>query len=167
MLVAHQNPTDLILAILCTDTQLPLTVLDQSTIQHHHLTVTFQIIGESHAVHIAHQEKLILQEILACIDIPANQATHHHAFNQLAPHDYNIPNYCTTISFDTHNIDDSIPLLSNPSLEVRFPAIYGHQPITQIEWNTTDHSINWKTLHLYPSEHDIISVKSVSKYELP
>jgi len=162
MLVAHQKPTDLVLAILCTDAQLPLTVLDQSTLHHAQFSFTFQIIGESHAVRISHHETLILQEILACVAINPKLTTHHHPFGDLAPHEHTISNYHTAIAFTTH----PIPLLSNPSLEVRFPAIHNQQPITQIAWEISENSIRWKTLHLYPSEHHIISVKSVSSYQL-
>lgn len=167
MLVAHQNPTDLILAILCTDTQLPLTILDQSVMEVGDLTFTFQIIGESHAVRITHNDTFMLQEILACIEIPTTAAAHYHPFSELASHDYTIPNYYTTVTFTSYTTTDPIPTLPAPNLEVRFPAIYGHQPITQIAWEIAENTVRWKTLHLYPSEHDIISVKSVSNYQLP
>jgi hypothetical protein len=156
-----QHTKDLRLAILSEDVLASLTILQEARIHYGDWQVYFAIIGESHRIRIQHQEQFILEEILACVDVQANDCSHYHDFSDLTAHHYQQEQYRIHISFS-----DKIPLKipSAQSIEYRFPVIYNLEPITRIEWKLEGNILFWWTLHSYAEPEKIITVHTQSEF---
>lgn len=157
----YQHPTDLTLAILVHELPYDLTVLTSATLQQQDWQFEFQIIGESHRVRILHQQRLILQEVLACIPISDKSCYHLKQFKHLKTHRHQQRGYQTEVWFS----DCAGPLFEKPDLEVWFPEIFHQPPVTQIKWKHHEKAVEWWTLHLYPTVQNAITVLTYSKFE--
>lgn len=164
ILPIHQNPRDLALTIIPGKLQNPLTIL-----KHHTLTLgawhlNFQIIGESHLVTIERDQRPVLCEVLACADTKA-AAAHHHTFQDLAAHCYELPGYSVRVDFDD-STDTLAPSGSDNLLEMVFPDIEGKSPVTQVLWERVgENTLQWQTLHVYPYNGRLIRVRSLSYFD--
>ncbi len=161
----HQDPADLVLTILTGKLETPLTILKQATLEIEGWLLTFHIIGESHIVTVVHEGVTVLCELLACVDAAASSCVHCHTFGDLTKHCFAQPGYSIEVNFDdqteatvfsdTHNI-----------LEMTFPEIDGQTPITRIAWSRVgENVVRWQTLHLYPRDGKVTSVRSFSHFD--
>ncbi len=159
-----QKPTDLRLAILRTELPVNLTILDQAAIDIDAWKFSFYIVGESHLVRIEHRGALVLQEVLACIDMPPACCISWRQFQDLKAYRYGQDNYEVAVSF-ADQPDWTIPPKSSAScLEVVFPALHHHIPVTQVQWQMTSNTVYWWTLHVYPEARRTTRVHSRSEF---
>jgi len=131
--------------------------------------VQFCIIGESHFVVILRDDRPVLSEILACVDIPPRLCFHHHRFGDLMAHHFRQPGYEVSVEFEQLRQGDLADVsggTAGSSLELQFPRIHGQTPITRIEWtNVTDSKMEWRTLHIYPQRKRVWCVRSLSVFD--
>ena len=164
MNIVLQKPTDLKLAILRTELPANLTTLKQAVVFAGDWQFSFHIVGESHLVRIEHRRALVLQEVLACIDVAAAQCVDWHQFSDLAEHRYDETDYEVGVTFDDRPDSTGSWADSSAGLVVEFPAIYGCSPVTRIRWELAADRIRWWTLHLYPEPRRITRVLSHSEF---
>lgn len=157
----YQKPTDLRLIVADQDWSDQFTTLKHYTLHHRDLTLHVRIIGESHIITIQRGQHTLLQEILACSDFaPANSLCAYH-FGTLAAYAYNRDNYSVAVSFHPQPDSAWIPA-GVETLELQFPAMWGHTPLTRIGWQCTEDTIQWWTLHIYPEQACSTCVHTVS-----
>lgn len=159
----HQQPNDLVLAITPPTTQVAMTVLKQTTQHYGDWICNFVIIGESHCVNIAHPARPGIQEILACVEVPADACQHTYAFPNLDMHDYRADGYDTSIRFGLHPAWKR-PNTSFPHLIYDFPQLYGQTPRTAIFWHCHANKLTWWTLHTYINVDSITHVHTKSHF---
>lgn len=157
----HQNPTDLVLATAADLNDLTLTVLRCEELRVGAWRFAFHIIGESHVVTVKHHDQSVWCELLACIDIHKQACDHHHAFTDLSNHVYRLPGYQVEVKFS----DNAGAAFGAEALEVHFPEIYGHTPVTRIEWTQDAGVVGWRTLHVYPQKQGVLYVHSISHFD--
>jgi hypothetical protein len=157
----YQRPNDLVLGIIETEIEQPITILAQKAFRMRDWLLTFHIIGESHLIRVERDGRLLFQEILACIPLHASTCRHHHSFTDLDAHHYSGKNYSTDVSFAPEVQMSGIH--HHHSLRMIFPQVYGQTPITQVSWSTSESLIVWETLHIYPDRDGITAVHSRSQ----
>lgn len=159
-----QYPTDLIFTVMTDDVSNLLTILKSQQIHQADYVIDFSIIGESHCITISYQEQLILQEVLACTDIPRILQADSHKFVKLEPYQCKRPNYQSHIWFtEQKQIHHWQP---QQTLRMDFPEMFGEIPFTEIAWQINESSIQWRTTHVYPLETHITYVYSESLFDL-
>ena len=162
----HQNPPDLVLAVLPDHMQLDLslTILRHEVLRVGGWAFTFHIIGESHLVRVTYDDQPVLCELLACIRVQDDVCSHHHAFTDLCGHGYTSLGYSVEVSFDGQLREQ----FGKQGIEVEFPKMDGQTPVTRIEWQHDAESgrVRWQTLHLYPQKQGVIGVRSISHFNL-
>lgn len=144
-----QRPQDLKLAMLLDDTLSGLHIFRQTQITCGRWNFHFAIIGESHFVRVTHDDRFIMQEVLACIDLPDNLRGNVHALHTLEPYQYDSQRYQVRIA--ASHQPDVRPSDCDGMLEHQFPITCGAIPVTRICWWQHDHSLRWNTLHSYPA----------------
>jgi Protein of unknown function DUF2617 len=159
-----QKPTNLKLGILSTELPITLTALKRTAVSTGQWVFSFQIVGESHLVRIEHRGALILQEVLACIDVAAAHCVDCHDFGDRAAYRYKQRDYAVAVSFLDRPEWTLPPADSRACLEVEFPTVYGHSPVTRIQWEVTAGAVRWWTLHLYPEPEHLTRVQSRSEF---
>ncbi len=161
LIPVNQRPQDLKLAIVTTDS-LPQTLNllehDERAANWH---IRLAIIGESHRVRIACGEQFIMEEMLACVDVPSLICSHHQAFDDLQPHHFSQADYRVSIQF-SH--DASLWQSQEKELIYTFPEIDGVQAVTKIQWHNSENSFTWRTLHSYQNSSELLYVYSESTY---
>lgn len=160
-MMVYQKPTDLILGILPHDPPLNLTILQAQQVAVGALTLTFEIIGESHRVRIELRQQLVMQEILACVALNAADCWHYHPFGLLQNHSFARQRYQVAVYFSNTPIH-----LVSPQLEVQFPMVGRQIPVTQMRWRYQHDHIRWSTLHVYPSPYQTTYVYSTSVFQV-
>lgn len=157
----YQHPTDLRLCVLTDDTALDFTILRQESIESANWQITFAIIGESHAISVAHEGQLVLREVLACAAIPQDACCHNHHFAAGNDHQYAHPalSYQIEVQFDT---TENWSNTAEHQIQVAFPEIWGRIPITRIGWQLAGHNLRWWTLHTYPHQSGITYASTAS-----
>jgi hypothetical protein len=160
-----QQPEDLVLGVVAT--KLPdnlFTVIQKKTLQLGRWRIHFHIIGESHWIRIEHDDRLALQEVLACTTLNKAWCSHHHEFADLAGHQHMRDNYGVSIQF-SHRHGWIEPALSNDTqMEARFPEMFGWVPITRVRWRVVGQRVSWWTLHIYPEPNRVTYVKTQSHF---
>lgn len=159
--MVYQQPTDLILGILPTDTPLNLNIIQSQQVMMGAFSFTFEIIGESHRVRVALHNQLVMQEILACVPLVAEDCWHYHPFKMLQNHSFARQRYQIVVYFSRTPIH-----LVAPQLTVQFPMIGGQIPLTQIGWKQHNEAIRWSTLHIYPNRQSTTYVYSNSIFHI-
>ncbi len=159
-----QHPTDLVFAVTDTSVLHLLTVLKTQTITLDDYTIQFAIIGESHCITVSHQDQLVTQEVLACTDIPEILQAHSHKFVKLEPYQHTNQAYRARIWFTDRLQDDF--LKDCDELRLDFPEMFGELPFTQIRWKTSDTTIQWRTVHVYPLQTHTTYVYTETYFDL-
>lgn len=163
--LVFQRPTDLRLCVLHTAISQHFRVLRSHTLHFNGWCANFDIIGESHAVTLRYGEKFVLREILACVDIAAEQCTHYHTCELLKPHTFQEHPYQVALSFSDEMTGNSPRSTGqNQAIQVAFPEIWGRIPITEIRWSLDEYALTWWTLHSYPNPQGITYVHTVSQF---
>lgn len=159
-----QYPTDLVFAVMEADVSHLLTVLKTETVNVGDYTIRFAIIGESHCITVLHQKQLILQEVLACTDIPVILQANSHKFAKLDMHHHIETDYQAHIWFADELIkadwDDQ------GVIKMDFPEMFGQVPFTQVTWQVSRSDIQWRTTHVYPLKTHTTYVYTESKFDL-
>ena len=158
MKTIHQHPTELVLGVLTNQQPHNLTVLQSKQVKIGRWSLDFQIIGESHRVIARYDTFVVVQEILACVPLVADDCRHFKRFATLGAHSFRQDAYEVAIWFS----EEPVPLLEGANLEVWFPVVYHSQPVTQIKWDVLPTGIRWWTLHLYPLQTGTVTVLSSS-----
>lgn len=158
----HQEATDLVLGIVTHPLPFRLQSLQSTDLIIEDWHFTFQIIGESHAVLVKKAERLVWQEILACIPLHPDACYHYQAFPQLAAHHFHNTHYKIGVTF-RFNSAENLPLLENPQLSHTFPS-QSPAAITQISWQVAETWVKWQTVHSYPSDNQVITVHTASEF---
>lgn len=158
-----QRPQDLILALV-TDDSLPASqILAERIVQKDDWRIRFAIIGESHRVKVEHQGRFIMEEMLACTDISTQTCRHHHQFSDLQAHHHQGKNYSVAIEMcaqaDLWN-------KQSDELVFNFPKINGIEPVTKLQWQVLETSIQWRSLHTYIHAGALLCIYSQSKFAL-
>lgn len=145
---------------MITQTPLPtLKSLKQSDLVLGHWHVCFCIIGESHQVQIWKDNNLQFAELLACVEVPLTDCTHHHSFASLNNHQYQTPNYLVQVNFDMR--PHPLPRCEG-RLHFAFPVCHGVVPVTEVRWWVNKTHLHWWTQHTYPEIGGTIYVYSQS-----
>ena len=156
----EQDPTNLSFGILRENTRFDLTVLQEEIVGVAGWRFVFQIVGESHRVLVYQNQQLQYQEVLACIPLLPEDCDYHASFGELQDYHLVVAPYQFDIRFST----ETMPLFTQPDMEVRFPKMHSVTPVTQLRWEDNGHSMRWWTLHLYPRRHDTVTVLTYSDY---
>ena len=146
----YQVPTDLVFAITTYDVSNLLTVFKTKTFCKGDYEFEFAIIGESHCITIFHQGRFVLQEVLACTNIPAIVQADSHKFAKLEPYLHTKQDYQARVWFRDSLQND--PIESHGEMKLDFPEVYGQIPFTHVQWIMLESSICWRTTHVYPLE---------------
>lgn len=167
--VVHQQPSDLVLALLGTTLPVPVTILAQDSLRLGGYRFVFNIIGESHLTSVERDGATIFRELLACVPLPPDACQLHHPFGDLQAFSTSNGRYTGAVHFVSLPASaDALAayLHAQPaaSLEVAFPPIYHCTPVTRIWWHHVRGSVHWRTLHIYPSTDRITAVWSVSSF---
>lgn len=162
MKTIHQHPTELVLGVLTSQQLHNLTIVQSEQVNAGRWAFEFQIIGESHRIIARYNNVVVLQEILACVPLAADDCHHFKRFATLGAHTFRQDSYGMEIWFS----EEPVPLLEGANLEVWFPAVHHSQPVTQIKWDVLPNGIRWWTLHLYPLQTRTITVLSSSHLQI-
>jgi hypothetical protein len=160
----YQEPSRLILGIAYSHLPCQLTILKQELLTVGQWRFMFHIIGESHFVQVEYDKQLVLQELLACIDLDPAYCSHYHDFGNLNIHRYSHSGYSVNVDFKSRDKGYTLP--NGLAMEVAFPAIYGTVPVTQIRWQVTRDKVRWWTHHLYPQEAGVVEVRTQTGFNL-
>lgn len=160
--IVYQKPDDLVLSVLNCEIPVRLNVLRQTPVDVGTWRFTFSIIGESHCVRVEQDGELVFHEVLACVKMPEEVCTHHHAFTDRADHTYRHETYGIAVWFDYE--ESSTRSDRENQIEVVFPEVYGHVPLTQVSWRTIQNGIRWTSLHAYPQPEGVVFVRSASQF---
>ena len=159
-----QHPTNLIFAVTGTDIVSLLTVLKMQTVTIADYTIQFAIIGESHCITLFHQGEFVLQEVLACTDIPDILQADSHKFAKLEPYQYQRQGYKAHVWFTNSMQHDHWQ--HHDDLALDFPEMFGCIPFTKIQWKTSKTNIQWRTIHVYPLPTQITYVYTETFFDL-
>ena len=159
-----QHPQDLQLAVLQDDNLSGLTILQAAHVRCGSWEFKFAIIGESHFVRVTYGGQFIMQEVLACVDLPANVRGHTHALHTLAPHQHQAERYAVQVDFAYEDLH--APTGYDGMLEFAFPEIYGVTPVTRICWWQEAQRLRWQTLHTYPAPERVTYVFTDSFFDI-
>jgi hypothetical protein len=146
-----------------------LTVLRSQTVANDKHEITFRIIGESHWVTISRNRQVVLQEILACVNLEEVLWHHTHPFTDKTQHFFETTAYSVSIIFQPFvsqmkNFDTRIAHLQ---LDFPNPVEGTTLPFTRIWWSFSGTSLCWETIHVYPSPQGrTTAVLSASKFVL-
>ena len=126
-----QYPTDLVFAVTDYSVLELLTVLKTQILKIANYTIHLVIIGESHCITVFHHEEFVMQEVLACTDIPEIMQAHSHKFAKLEPYQHTNQNYQARVWFadtiqNNHWQDQD-------ELKMDFPKMFGQIPFTKIQ----------------------------------
>ena len=161
-----QEPSGLVLGVSNTTIQADLTNLREAIVSlSEKLEVHFVIIGESHSIRVLREGKVVLHEILACIELPAEGLQVFNKFEGSPEFTFSREGYSVEVS-QVPELNRGLLLEVDESILVRFPPVHGQTPETLIGWKVEDDKLTWRTLHTYPNEHDIVSVLTVSDVHL-
>ena len=186
-----QRPQDLILACVSDDCLPETQILAQNIWQYQDWQIRFAIIGESHRVRLSYQGKFIMEEMLACADIPLQTCQHHHQLADLQPHQYQHANYSVNIDINDnptlwqekdeatlvgHHSTSKIMRSQKPvskreshlikkEIKFIFPPINGKEALTRLQWQATKTAIHWRSLHTYICDGKLLCVYSQSQYD--
>lgn len=161
LIAINQRPQDLILAVTNQDNLPDTQVLQQASWQVADYSVTFVIIGESHRVKIEQHGQFIMEEMLACVDVPTDDAIYQHSFQNLQHHEHRQRNYSVVVNIDTHKTEWQS---TEQEIVYFFPQINSIQPVTRIQWQATKTAIQWRTLHTYIDNQDITNIYTQSHF---
>ncbi|GAB5490913.1 MAG: hypothetical protein Phog2KO_11280 [Phototrophicaceae bacterium] len=156
-----QRPQDLILAYVVSDILPETQILVQHIWHYQDWQARFAIIGESHRVSLSYQGNFIMEEMLACIVIPLDSCQYYHPLSDLRPHYYQQNDY--SVQLDINNPVDKWQK-SEQEISFTFPAINGKEALTKLQWQATQTSIQWHSLHTYTNEGELLCVYSKSHY---
>ncbi|MCC6976291.1 MAG: DUF2617 family protein [Anaerolineae bacterium] len=167
----HQQPSDLVLALLGSSLPVPVTVLAQGECILGSFHFEFNIIGESHLVNVAHRGKTVFRELLACVPLAPEACRLYHPFHDLRGFSTTHNSHRVEIAFEglptsAEALSAFLQQHSAPLLEVTFPKIHGCIPVTRLWWHKNDDSIHWRTLHVYPGTELITTVWSMSSFSV-
>lgn len=160
-----QYPTELVFASSKVAVDHLLTVLDQRCVVFGEWSFQFAIIGESHFVTIRHRDEFVMQEVLACTDIPAILQADSHKFDKLETYTQEKQNYRARVWFSEEG--ESI-VFDNWSgqFNLIFPETFGQIPETQVVWICDERRIEWRTMHVYPQPETTTYVYTESQFDL-
>jgi hypothetical protein len=160
--LVYQRPEDLILNVLTGEIQPALKVLKQQVVMIHDWRFVFAIIGESHWIRIERHNRLVLQEVLACIPVRAEGSLFYHRCTEALPTSYRWARYDVALHFSAS------PSPGLPEAEGRlaldFPPLYGIVPTTQIAWKQQAGALHWWTRHTYPGPAQLTYVRTHSTF---
>lgn len=157
-----QRPHDLVLAVVYNDSLPTTQILRQTFWQFDDWQVNFAIIGESHRICVRKNGAFMLEEMLACIDVPVANCEHHQSFTALQAHQYTGNAYSVRVDVQRGEVNWQT---SEHEIAYYFPYVDGIQPITRIQWNHAEKSLQWRTLHTYIDKSEVISIHSQSAYQ--
>ncbi len=159
-----QYPTDLVFAVMAEDVSSQLTTLKTTELVIGDYHIRFTIIGESHCITVMHDDQLILQEVLACTEIPQILQAQSHKFAKLEPYCFKQMGYRSQVWFaNTLAMSDWQP---QEQLRLDFPDMFGQTPFTSIVWLTNQQAIRWRTTHVYPLPTHTTYVYSETVFDL-
>lgn len=156
----YQSPAALVLGIATQEMTLTPTILRGQILELGQWRCHFRIIGESHWVRLEKDGQLVLQEILACVPLPASECLHHYPCKTLHNHTFSWNDYSSLVQF---NWQADLPHPEN-GLMLEFPAIFGQTPVTCLNWEAQNGILRWWTLHTYPLLEGAVCVRSYSKF---
>lgn len=155
-----QRVDDLVLAVADVPLSVPFVSLAQAGVIYGAWALTFIIIGESHTVQIRHEGAVVLQEMLACVQVDGQAVTHRHVFADLTAHTYTQAGYTIQVALDRPTW--RLPTQPDGRLEYAFPRTFDRIPVTRIEWQRAGALVRWWTLHTYPEAVGVREVFTVS-----
>lgn len=158
-----QRPQDLTLAVVSDDILPASQILMQKIWTHNDWQITFAIIGESHRVRLEHRDKFVMEEMLACVDIPVQSSLHQHQFSDLKAYHHQQKHYDVRI-----HMTENTKLWQTQTNEImfNFPSINGREAVTKLQWQSLETSIQWRTLHTYVCDGALLCVYSQSEFTL-
>ncbi|GAB4508731.1 MAG: hypothetical protein OHK0046_02080 [Anaerolineae bacterium] len=176
----HQSPTDLRLIVSPVALNYAFSVLCAVTVPlDESWSVTFQIVGESHTATLRYAGEVVLQEVFACVPLMETGNAHQQHFDTLVAYDYTQEYYRVHVHFEhvqsEHVQIERMPFTPDSSsqpnetdpntstLSFAFPSVWGHTPITRIQWQQETHALRWWTLHTYPQPTGAIYVTTASQ----
>ena len=102
-----QYPTDLVFAIMAEDVSAQLTILKTASLAVDDYQIDFTIIGESHCITVSRDGQFVMQEVLACTEIPQILQAQSHKFAKLEPYCFTQSGYRSQVWFtDVLTVDD-------------------------------------------------------------
>lgn len=159
-----QYPTDLVFAVTQVDVSTELTILQSQDVVLDDYLIKFAIIGESHCVTVLRRGQLVLQEVLACMEIPQILQAESHKFATLKPYCFTRLGYRSQVWFaDCLDVSGWQP---QQSIRLDFPEMYGQIPFTKVGWVVRSNSLQWRTIHVYPLETHTTYVYSETFFDL-
>lgn len=160
-----QYPTELVFASSSVAVDHLLTVLDQRYVVFGDWSFQFAIIGESHFVTVQYRDEFVMQEVLACTDIPAILQADSHKFDKLETYTQEKQNYRAQVWFSEKQESIAFDNLSG-QFNLIFPKTFGQTPETQVVWTIEERRIVWRTLHVYPQPEITTYVYTESQFDL-
>ncbi len=161
-----QYPTDLVFALMTVDVSSQLTILAQKSFYLHNWLFDFAIIGESHFVTIKHHNKFVMQEVLACTDLPVILQAESHKFAKLETYQVNKVAYQASVEFSSSLPTNTLSKEISGHLDLSFPEVFGVIPSTHVQWSYHEQLVTWQTLHVYPLENHVTYVRTQSQFDL-
>lgn len=159
-----QRPQDLSLALLLDDCLSGLHIFRQTQVPCGRWNFHFAIIGESHFVRISRDDRFVMQEILACIELPDCSHANVHRLDTLQPYQYDHLPY--QVRIHASHLPAALPAAVDGLLEVEFPITHGVIPVTRICWWQQADTLRWQTLHSYPAPDGSTYIVSESCFYL-
>lgn len=159
-----QLPTDLVFAVTDYSVLELLTVLKTQTVKIAYYTIYFAIIGESHCITVFHHDEFVMQEVLACTDIPDILQADSHKFATLEPYQHTKQDYRARVWFADRL--QQARWQNQDELKMDFPEMFGQIPFTKIQWEISHTSIQWRTIHVYPLQTHTTYVYTASYFDL-
>lgn len=158
-----QNAEDLLLAVLEKDALPKLRVLRSERLLIGDWRFEFAIIGESHTVRIEHGGRLLMLEVLACIDVAQTACKVYQPFSAKQAFAYHESRYQVAVNFS-----EALPIWTQADNHLRyeFPLTHGQIPETRIQWQLGSGRVTWQTLHSYPDAGGMLVVLSESEFRL-
>lgn len=160
----YQHPRDLVFALYDGPPGFEMTVLASAEVRVGGVTVSVNIIGESHALIFSRGGVPFFSEVLACTPKAEQGSRYTYAFTGMDGHAVQRDGYAGRVSFRGAGwvLPPAAPA---NTLRVTFPRTYGHTPLTQVVWAADEGRLRWWTLHTYPLPTDQISVYSASYFD--
>lgn len=159
-----QYPTDLVFAVIAEDVASKLTILKTASIAVGDYHIDFAIIGESHCITVSRDGQFIMQEVLACTEIPQILQAQSHKFAKLEPYGLSLVGYRSQVWFA--NVLTADEWQAQHHIRMDFPDMFGQIPFTEVRWAIDGQSIRWRTTHVYPLETHTTYVYSETTFDL-
>ncbi len=114
---------------------------------------------------VAHDGKTVLTELLFCEQPQPEAGAVVRSFEQMEGACIEQSGYRVCVAFHQPGWDVPPPIAKN-TLEMPFPVVFGHIPITRLQWQYNRQRLAWWTLHTYPQPDGTIYVYTHSTFKL-